>query len=66
MPAPLETVGDPVASRESATYVTCKDCDRLFKAGKFKDGSMPDSCPTCRVGVSAEGQSISIDTESRF
>jgi len=55
-----------VASRQSDTYVTCAECDRLFKAGRFKDGTMPTSCPTCRVGVDPEGQSISIDTESRF
>jgi hypothetical protein len=55
-----------VASRQSDTYVTCEKCDRLFKAGRFKDGSIPTECPTCRVGVDPEGQSISIDTESRF
>ena len=55
-----------VAARQSDTYVTCDKCDRLFKAGRFKDGSIPTSCPTCRVGVDPEGQSISIDTESRF
>jgi hypothetical protein len=55
-----------VASRPSETYVTCKECERVFKAGKFKDGSLPTSCPTCRVGVDPEGQSISIDTELRF
>jgi hypothetical protein len=54
------------AKNQRDSFVTCADCDRLFKAGRFKDGSMPTSCPTCRVGVAAEGQTISIDTESRF
>jgi hypothetical protein len=64
--APAELVVTTVASRQSDTYVTCEKCDRLFKAGRFKDGSIPTECPTCRVGVDPEGQSISIDTESRF
>ena len=63
---PAELVVTTVASRQSDTYVTCEKCDRLFKAGRFKDGSIPTACPTCRVGVDPAGQSISIDTESRF
>ena len=55
-----------MASRQTDTYVTCDKCEKVFKAGKFKDGSIPTSCPTCRVGVDPEGQTISIDTESRF
>ena len=66
MSAPQELVVTTMASRQSDTYVTCDKCERLFKAGRFKDGSIPTSCPTCRVGVDPEGQSISIDTESRF
>jgi hypothetical protein len=52
--------------QERATYVTCDQCQSLFKAGTFKDGTTPTACPTCRVGVSAAGQSVTIDTESRF
>jgi hypothetical protein len=55
-----------VASRPRETFVECDECKRTFKAGTFKDGSKPTVCPTCRVGVAAEGQTISIDTESRF
>ena len=51
---------------ERATYVTCDQCQALFKAGTFKDGSTPTACPTCRVGVDPKGQSVTIDTESRF
>ena len=51
---------------ERATYVTCDQCQALFKAGTFKDGSVPSACPTCRVGVDPKGQSVTIDTESRF
>ena len=50
---------------ERATYVTCDQCQALFKAGTFKDGT-PTACPTCRVGVDPKGQSVTIDTESRF
>ena len=55
-----------VAGRQSDTFVTCDKCERVFKAGHFKDGTTPTTCPTCRVGVDPEGQSISIDTESRM
>ncbi|MDQ1459330.1 MAG: hypothetical protein QOI08_814 [Actinomycetota bacterium] len=51
---------------ERATYVTCDQCQALFKAGTFKDGSVPSACPTCRVGVDPKGQTVTIDTESRF
>jgi len=51
---------------ERATYVVCDQCQALFKAGTFKDGSTPTACPTCRVGVDPKGQSVTIDTESRF
>jgi hypothetical protein len=51
---------------ERATYVTCDQCQALFKAGTFKDGTTPTACPTCRVGVDPKGQSVTIDTESRF
>ena len=51
---------------ERATYVTCDQCQALFKAGTFKDGTVPSACPTCRVGVDPKGQSVTIDTESRF
>jgi len=51
---------------ERATYITCDQCQALFKAGTFKDGSTPTACPTCRVGVDPKGQSVTIDTESRF
>ncbi len=51
---------------ERATYVTCDQCQSLFKAGTFKDGTTPTACPTCRVGVDPAGQSVTIDTESRF
>ena len=55
-----------VTSRPRETFVECDECKRMFKAGKFKDGSTPTTCPPCRVGVDPEGQSISIDTELRF
>ena len=55
-----------MTSRPRETFVECDKCQRTFKAGKFKDGSIPTTCPTCRVGVDPEGQSISIDTELRF
>jgi hypothetical protein len=55
-----------VPSRPRETFVECEECKRTFKAGKFKDGSTPTMCPPCRVGVDREGQTISIDTESRF
>jgi hypothetical protein len=51
---------------ERATYVVCDQCQAMFKAGTFKDGSTPTACPTCRVGVDPKGQSVTIDTESRF
>jgi len=51
---------------ERATYVTCDQCQALFKAGTFKDGTVPSACPTCRVGVDPKGQTVTIDTESRF
>jgi hypothetical protein len=51
---------------ERATYVECDQCKSLFKAGTFKDGSVPTACPVCRVGVDPAGQSVTIDTESRF
>ena len=52
--------------QERATHVECDQCHRLFKAGTFKDGSRPTACPTCRVGVDPAGQTVTIDTESRF
>ena len=55
-----------MSSKTRETFVTCEECNRTFKAGKFKDGTTPKSCPTCRVGVDPAGQSISIDTELRF
>ena len=55
-----------VTSRPRETYVECDECKRIFKAGLFKDGSTPTTCPSCRVGVDPAGQSISIDTEMRF
>ena len=55
-----------MASRQIDTLVTCDQCERVFKAGKFKDGSIPTTCAPCRVGVDPAGQTISIDTESRF
>jgi len=51
--------------QERATYVECDQCQSLFKAGTFKDGSTPTACPTCRVGVDPAGQSVTIETESR-
>jgi hypothetical protein len=38
----------------------------MFKAGLFKNGTTPTTCPPCRVGVDPAGQYISIDTELRF
>jgi hypothetical protein len=55
-----------VTSRPRETYVECDECKRTFKAGTFKDGTTPTTCPPCRVGVDPGGQSISIDTELRF
>jgi hypothetical protein len=52
--------------QDRATYITCDQCQSLFKAGTFKDGSTPSACPTCRVGVDPAGQTVTIDTESRF
>jgi hypothetical protein len=52
--------------QERATYVVCDQCQNLFKAGTFKDGTTPTACPTCRVGVDPAGQTVTIDTESRF
>ena len=52
--------------KERATYVVCDQCQSLFKAGTFKDGTTPTACPTCRVGVDPAGQTVTIDTESRF
>jgi rubrerythrin len=52
--------------QERATYVVCDQCESLFKAGTFKDGTTPTACPTCRVGVDPAGQTVTIDTESRF
>ena len=51
---------------QRVTFVECKTCGVTFKAGHFRDGSLPDACPTCRVGVDPAGQSVTIDTESRF
>ncbi len=65
-PFPTRTAGDRVGSKIRETFVTCEECNRTFKAGKFKDGTTPTACPTCRVGVDPAGQSISIDTEMRF
>jgi hypothetical protein len=55
-----------VTARPRETFVECDECKRTFKAGKFKDGSTPTTCPPCRVGVDPKGQSISIETELRF
>jgi hypothetical protein len=55
-----------VTSRPRETFVECDECKRMFKAGKFKDGTTVTTCPSCRVGVDPEGQTISIDTELRF
>jgi hypothetical protein len=63
---PVAEYSDPVTSRPRETYVECDECKRTFKAGMFKDGSIPTTCPPCRVGVDPAGQSISIDTELRF
>ena len=52
--------------KERATYVVCDQCQNLFKAGTFKDGTTPTACPPCRVGVDPAGQTVTIDTESRF
>ena len=52
--------------QERATYIVCDQCESLFKAGTFKDGSTPTTCPPCRVGVDPAGQTVTIDTESRF
>ena len=53
-------------NKERATYVVCDQCQNLFKAGTFKDGTTPTACPPCRVGVDPAGQTVTIDTESRF
>jgi hypothetical protein len=65
---PLRRLGGYVGrvKQARATYVTCDQCQSLFKAGTFKDGSTPTACPTCRVGVDPAGQTVTIDTESRF
>ncbi|HTD51283.1 MAG TPA: hypothetical protein VK771_11820 [Acidimicrobiia bacterium] len=55
-----------MTSRPRETYVECDECKRMFKAGLFKNGTTPTTCPPCRVGVDPAGQYISIDTELRF